>query len=170
MPEELPAELREALGDLPPSVAPNEATTETLNALVDELIALKRQSAELEALTKEVTARYDDVRKRRLPELMQALGMVSESGKGGFTHRSGAKIHLRVETYASVRKEQQDAFYTWLRLHGHEDLIRETVYNATLKAFVKELQRDGEAIPPQVDTYLETIAVLKQPKTDGDDE
>lgn len=167
MTETLPAELAALIDDTAP-VIPAE-TAATLDQLVTEFIALKANVDELKTLTKSVEAQYDDMRKRRLPDKMQELGLISPDGKGGFTHSSGAKVHLRVEVYAYCKKENEPAFFEWLREQGHGALIKETVHTQTLKAFAKECLNNGVALPAQLTVTPETQAVLKSPKLSGED-
>jgi hypothetical protein len=169
MTDQLPAELAALITD-EETIAANAAPMVTLDQLVTEFIDLKTNVEELKALTKSVEAKYDDLRKRRLPDKMQELGLISPDGKGGFTHSSGAKVHLRVEVYAYCKKENEPAFFAWLREEGHGDLIKETVHAQTLKAFAKECLKDGVALPAQLTVTPETHAVLKSPKATGEDE
>lgn len=168
MTEQLPAELAALITDEAPSISPETAAT--LDELVSEYIDLKANLEELKTLTKSVEAKYDDIRKRQLPDKMQELGLIAPDGKGGFTHSSGAKIYLKTEVYAYCKKENEPQFFEWLRAQGHGDLIKETVHNQTLKAFAKECIKDGVALPPQLTVTPETIAVLKSPKQSGDPE
>lgn len=156
----LPPEIMAALdaNEAPPSEESG------LEAIVSEMIESKRLVDELEATLKGAKAQLDDIRKRRLPEKMQELGMVGPSGRGGFTHSSGAKVHLRVEVWANIRKEVAEETYAWLKDNGHGDIIKETVNAQTLRAFAKERIEDGEPLPPGITTTMETVAVLVRPK------
>jgi len=168
MPEQLPAELADLIAEDAAAPAPevDTATQATLDSLVSEMLDLKSNAEELDALLKSVRAKYDEIRQRRLPDLMQQLGMVSPDGKGSFTHgSSGAKVHLRLEVYAHVRKEAEEEFFTWLKENGHGGLIRETVNAQTLKAWAKDRVRDGDPLPPQVTVSPMTVAILTAPKT-----
>jgi len=171
MSDQLPAELADLIAadtlDAPTPV--DTATKATLEGLVSEMLDLKSNVDELEALLKTTKEQYDGLRKRRLPDLMQELGLVGPDGKGGFTHSSGASIYLKVDVYAYCKKEYEPAFFAWLRANGHGDIIRETVHPSTLKAFAKERVQDGEPLPPQLTVTPETTAVLKQPKQTGDE-
>jgi len=170
--QQLPAELAALVAaeqDAEPEVAP--ATKETLNALVSELIEKRHTIEELKAVLKTEESAYDEIRKRRLPDLMQELGLVRPDGRGGFTHESGAKIHLRVEVYAYCKAENQAAMHEWLRENGYGDLIKETVHAQTLKAFAKECLTDGAPLPPQLTVTPETVAVAILPRANkGDSE
>ncbi len=166
MNEQLPEELAAlmAADAAVPAKELDTATAATLDHLVSEMLDLKANAEELDALLKSVRAKYDEIRQRRLPDLMQQLGMVSPDGKGAFTHASGARVHLRLEVYAHYRKENEDEFFTWLRENGHGGLIRETVNSQTLKAWAKDRVRDGDPLPPEVTVSPMTVAILTSPK------
>lgn len=176
---ELPPELRaaiEAEQAAEDSLAANEgpsATGNDLAELVEEMRVVKANVDGLEEMLKGAKGKLDELRKRRIPEKMHELGLIRPDGRGSFTHASGARVHLRVETYASVRRTDdagqatdlhERALWQWLRESGHGDIIRETVNPMTLKAFCKERLEDGEPLPPGVNVYQETVAVLTQPK------
>lgn len=162
MGEGLPQELRDALAeDGGDEGAALDA--QDLEGIVSEMIAARDTVDQFKAALKEAQAAYDDIRKRKLPEKMQALGLVGPDGRGRFTHSSGASVHLRVEIWAYIKKEAQDETYAWLKDNGHGGIVQETVNPQTLRAFVRERLEDGEPLPPGVTTSMETIAVVKRP-------
>lgn len=166
MTAELPAELAAlvAADAAEPAKELDTVTAATLDNLVSEMLDLKSNAEELDALLKSVRTKYDEIRQRRLPDLMQQLGMVSGDGKGSFTHASGAKVHLRLEVYAHYRKENEAEFFEWLRTNGHSGIIRETVNAQTLKAWAKDRVADGEPLPAQLTVTPMTVAVMTAPK------
>lgn len=143
-----------------PPVVDAAVTAATLVPLVDAMLHLKEMLETVEEDKRQLNLRYDDIRKRLLPEAMQAAGLVGPDGKGAFTHASGAKVHLRAEIYANVAKANEQAFFTWLRENGHGGLIKETVPAQTVKAFARELLEEGQPLPPVLATHLETVAVV----------
>ncbi len=161
MTNELPADIAAALEQ---EAALDGGSASDLEGIVTEMIALREVKDGLEEALKGATAAYDDVRKRKLPEKMQELGLIGPTGKGGFTHSSGSKVHLRVEVWAYIKKEAQEETYTWLKENGHGGILKETVHPQTLRAFAKELLEDGAPMPPGITTTMETIAVLVKPK------
>lgn len=161
LPEDLAALMEE---DAAIVTEPDAATRETLDRLVSEMIDYKNNLDELEALKKAVNAKYDDIRMRRLPELMRSMDMITAAGKGGFTHSSGASISLRRELYVYYKKEYQQDVFQWMRDNGHAGLITEVIQASTLKAWVKEQDQDGNAIPPQITVTPHTVAIMKRPK------
>ncbi len=165
MTDQLPAELAVLVAaDAAPPAEIDTTTKATLDRLVSEMLDHKSNLEELETLVKDVRTKYDEIRQRRLPDLMQELGMVRPDGKGGFTHSSGAKIHLRLEVYAHYRKENEVDVFDWLKENGHGGLIRETLNAQTLKKWVKDRVQDGEPLPPQITVTPMTVAILSTPK------
>jgi hypothetical protein len=139
-------------------------TQNRLEGLVDRLIESKERVEALDASLTAERATYDDIRKKQLPVLMQELGMIRPDGRGGFTHSSGARVHLRVEIWAHIKKDVQPETFAQLRAAGHGDIIKETINAQTLRALVKDWLDDGTPIPPGVTHTMETVAVLVKPK------
>src|SRR6266576_3582262 len=126
--------------------------------LVFELLDVRTNVNELERVLKVYKERQDRLRKILIPDKMRELGMVA-GDRGNFTHTSGARVHLRVDTYVSVRRTDdlgqptgafEEQLHAWLREQGHADLIKEVVNPQTLKAFVRERQDDELPAPPGV--------------------
>jgi len=139
-----------------------------LSQLVEEQIGLKAQIDTLEDDLRSLKQRYDDVRMRRLPDLMNALELVGPDGKASFTHASGSRIYLTHKVRASVLAENQPDFFKWLREHGHGGIIKETIHAQTLGSFAKELLENGRPLPPNLTAHMETVAVVTQPKKGPD--
>jgi len=143
----------------PPAADP-AVTAATLLPLVDELLHLKDMLETVEEDKRQLNQRYDDIRKRLLPEAMAAAGLVGPDGKGSFSHASGAKIHLRAEVHAAVAKASEQAFFAWLRANNEGGLIKETVPAQTIKKWAKDRLEEGQPLPPMVAAHLETTAVI----------
>lgn len=139
-------------------------TTGELSQLVEEQVGLKTQIDQLEDDLRSLKQRYDDLRMRRLPDLMNALDLVGPDGKASFTHASGARVHLTHRVRAHVPAELQPDFFAWLRANGHGGLIKETVHAQTLGSFAKELLENGRPLPPNLAAHMETVAVVTNSK------
>jgi len=165
MTTQIPAEVAAALDANEEAVqVPSEATAGRLEALVDQMIETQERVEALDESLKGARAAYDDIRKKQLPVLMQELGMIRPNGRGSFTHSSGAGVHLRVEIWAHIKKEQQPETFAWFKENGFGALVKETVNAQTLRAQVKDWLNDGTPIPPGVTHTMETVAVLVRPK------
>ena len=127
--------------------------------LATEMQDCKEAADNLEAQAKEQKARYDELRKQIIPELMKRLGLVKDNGKGSFTFHGG-KIHLETKVHAHCNQENQPVFKRWLRENGGEDLIKEVVNAQTLSAFVRERRGEDLPDPPGVTVFEETVAKL----------
>lgn len=56
--------------------------------------------------------------------------------------------------YASATQEVWPQILVWLKMHGHESAVKETVHPSTLSQIVGELLRDGTPLPDGVTYYL----------------
>lgn len=163
-PTDLPQELLDAAGAFEEPVEVADSTQKKLSAYVNEMIYLKRQIDAVESDLTDLKQRYDDIRKRQLPDLMQTEGLIGPDGKGRFTHDSGARVHLTHKVRASYLKSGEEDFFRYLRLNGHGALIKETIHAQTLASFAKELMENGEPLPPELSAHVETSAVITLPK------
>ncbi len=171
--DQLPPDIAAALDETLERNEVGAADAATLESLVTRMMDLQDRKEALEQLLKGVNGELDDVRKRRLPEKMQELGLVDTTGHGSFTHSSGAGVSLRVQVWASIAKTDEagnptdayiDGVYRWLEENGHGDLIKRSVHPQTFSAFVKERIEDGEPLPSGIKTSMETMAVVRRPK------
>lgn len=139
--------------------APTESTDVAVNTLVDEMIALKVELEGLEDLKKQRQERYDELRKRLVPDKLASLGLK------GLKLSDGGSISLRSDVYPNLDKARELEFFDWLRATGNGALIKETVNHQTLKAFVKERIEGGEAVPDTVRVHTEMTAVYTRPRS-----
>lgn len=112
--------------------------------LLELATAQKAAKEEIEALGKEKTTwqkRFDHLRMVLIPEKMEEEGInkVDFDGIG--------RVTTEANLYASIIKDKKEEAYDWLRDNGHGDLINGTVNASSLKAFLKECMRNGEAFP-----------------------
>lgn len=126
--------------------------------LADEMKTLKHRLEELEEIRKPLQARYDEIRKKLLPDAMTAAGV------SNFKLASGGLIYISAKLSASVKEDDRKAFFNWLRDNGHAGLITPQVHPSTLTAFVKEQREAGNNLSPLISVYEEPMAVLKGAK------
>lgn len=158
--QEVLDQLQQSMLDTPlTSTAPD-----SLVQLIDEALELQGVIEGIKESLKAANERFDMLRKTLIPEAMRVAGMVDAAGHGKVSHRSGAKVHLRSELHAYVLAADKPRLMDWLRANGQQDLIKEDVHHSTLKAFCKERQEDGGALPPMVKVSPETVAVITLPK------
>ena len=142
----------------------NQMGTQQLVDYGQELEQLTQVVDNLEAELKELKTRRDLLAKELIPDMMKRLGLASETGKGSFTLSSGAKVSLRNDMFAGCKKEDEDSLFQWLRDNGLGDIIKPVVNHQTLKATCREQLENGRAVPPMVNVYHETKAVLTRAK------
>ena len=128
----------------------------TISEAATELLRLKNLLADQEAAAKETKEKVDHLSKVTIPEILEAMGAESAKVPGVGT------VFLQNKVFAYVRAEDRDRFHDWLRENGHDDLIKETVYPATLTAFAKEQLEQGTALPEFVQASFATQAALRK--------
>jgi len=112
-----------------------------LNDLIVAMHAIQKQKEAIEAQLKVINAEFDFLRITKIPTKMEDEGVdrISITGVG--------RVSLTADMHVSIKSEQKEAFYDWLRDNGRADLISETVNASTLKAAVKGMYKAGEEIP-----------------------
>lgn len=118
--------------------------------LVEKMVELKEQLDAIETHQKEVQREYDTLRKRILPQVMADQGWTSVKTSFG-------TLSMRTKTYASVPKDQREAFWTWCIANGFAVLAVEA--SAVLGIYNALVER-GESVPDCIRTYHEEVAVL----------
>ena len=110
----------------------------------------------MEEQLKVLKEKYDDIRKRQLPDMMAKAGLRS------IKLTEGGQIYVQTKVQAGVLAADRDAFHNWLRDNGHASLIVPTVHPSTLTAWAKEQKAANAPIPPQVRVYEEPLAVFRK--------
>lgn len=118
---------------------------------------LKSVKDDLEKQLKAVNAEITELSTQVIPDLMEQLEVPKITIDGIGT------LFKRPEVYAYVLAERREDFHTWLREHGHGDLVKETVHPATLKAFAKEQLSEGNPLPEELikATLIQTAQIRK---------
>jgi len=116
----------------------------SLPELIEKMHEQQTAKAALEDSLKKINAHLDFLRITKIPTVMEDEGIdrISISGIG--------RVTLTADMHVSIKAEQKEAFYEWLRDNGRTDLISETVNPSTLKAAVKKMVRDGEETPHEL--------------------
>ena len=83
------------------------------------------------------------------------------AGISNFKLASGGSVYISAKSSASVREEDRQRFYNWLRDNGHGGLITPNVHPSTLNAWVKEQKEAGREISELVRVWEEPMAILK---------
>lgn len=111
-----------------------------LRFLCEQMKSLEEQKEELEVTLSEVNKQLDILRKGKIPETMEALGLRNATFTGL------GRVQLAEDIYASTREGQKEAAMTWLRDLGYEDMIQETYNASSIKALFRRMLKEGQPI------------------------
>lgn len=116
----------------------------TLVELVREMRNVQSAKESAEDVVKALNKKFDFLRITKIPQVMEDEGIqrLSVDGVG--------RVSLTADMHVSVKEGQKEAFYSWLRDNGREDLIQPTVNSSTLKATVKNMVKQGEVFPDEL--------------------
>ena len=116
----------------------------SLVELVHEMSDIRKKKDSLEDALKEINEEFDFLRITKIPTVMRDDGVdrLSVSGVG--------RVSITADLHVSIKADQKEAFYDWLRDNGRGDLISETVNASTLKAAVKRMFQSGEIVPEEL--------------------
>lgn len=105
---------------------------------------LQVRKDELETELTEVNKHLDEIRTKKIPELMESMELrnVTIEGIG--------RVQLAADLYASTREGQKEAAMLWLRDCGYDNMITETYNASSLKALFRRLLVDGADIPEDI--------------------
>ncbi|GFP34055.1 hypothetical protein HKBW3S42_02395, partial [Candidatus Hakubella thermalkaliphila] len=136
--------INQKFADSARDVGEREQTTQPdcLFSLADQLKKLRQEKKELEDSVKTLNKEMEEVDQ----SLVQA--MVREELQN-FT-RDGQQFYLQTKTYASVMAERRLELAKWLKTHGYEDLVQETVNPSTLAIFIREQLRKRDELPAEL--------------------
>ena len=93
----------------------------TLADLAEKLRVAQQGIAKLEAELKAAQAVEVELRDKAIPDLMDELGMAE------FETRSGFKIKIVENVFASISKDRKTRAHAWLDENGHGGMIRRKV-------------------------------------------
>ena len=117
---------------------------ETLRELCAEMVTQESEKTRLEDELKAVNIRLDILRKNKIPEMMEQIGVRTATFSGI------GRVQLAPDLYASTKEGQKDAAMTWLRDLGYEDMITETYNASSLKALFRRMIVDAQPIPDEI--------------------
>ena len=95
---------------------------------------------------------------KAIPKLMEDI-----SGTG-LNIAGVGYLELGIEVYPSIKKEDEDQWFAWLRKQGLGGIIKETIHHKTLQATVSEQLDKGTKFPDYVNVALIPTAELKAEK------
>lgn len=109
--------------------------------LIQAMATLQNRKEAAEEQLKIINKEYDFLRITKVPSAME------DGGVDRITVAGIGRVSLTADMHVSVKAEQKEKFYDWLRDNGRGDLLQENVNPSTLKAAVKNMLRNGEELP-----------------------
>jgi len=90
--------------------------------------ALAKRAKELEKEIDELDASLKERKEQQRKLLEDAIpGMLAELGMSSFKMADGSQIDIKPFYSASIKEENRAQAYEWLRKHGFDDIIKNTV-------------------------------------------
>lgn len=118
--------------------------TPTWREVALELRRLKEIADEAKLARTEAYAEYDNYRTVTVPDLMNEAEVSSINIKGI------GRLGITEDAYASIKAGMKEDAYKWvIETEGDESLIQATINSSTLKAWLKEIMRQGEVEIPE---------------------
>lgn len=117
---------------------------EELRGLCVRMRELEASKDGLEEMLKTVNRSLDELRLKKIPELMETLELRNATFAGV------GRVQLASDLYASTREGQKEAAMQWLRDCGYEGMITETYNASSLKALFRRQMADGVAPPEDI--------------------
>lgn len=102
-----------------------------LEGIASEFLACEARIETLKEQLKEAEVHYNDIRLKRLPELMDEIGSTD------FTTQSGIRLSMHEEIRAGIKEDLKEDAHSWLEENGHGNLIK--------REFKIEFGRDDES-------------------------
>jgi|TARA_R100000789_G_scaffold1692_2_gene5114 hypothetical protein len=130
----------DAINDLIPQFQ-DQYSNHNLPALAKEMVRLKAELDEATAVKTALQKEFDYLRIRLVPDKMIDFGTTSMNIKGI------GRLTISGDMWAGVQKGMTLKMHSWLREHGAEDLIKDSVNPSTMKAFIKEQHAAGVNLP-----------------------
>ncbi len=109
--------------------------------LAQKLKDMKSELDDLSAQKSELQKQYDFLSISVLPDRMD------EEGIETLKIKNVGRLQASSDIRCNVPAKNKGAVQEWLREHGHGSMISETVNASTLKAFVKEMMKEGKEWP-----------------------
>ncbi len=124
--------------------APINPTMDSLRNMCVEMRRLQNRLNDLKVEAAEVRGPFDDLRLKKIPEMMQSLEVTTTTFAGL------GRVQLAGDLYASTRKGMKDQAMQWLRDCGHGSLIKEGYNASSVKAIFRGYLKEGAEIPDDI--------------------
>ena len=114
-----------------------------LKELIEAQVEAQEEYMELKRQAAEAYEKVEFLRKTVLPDRLNEMGITTATFPGV------GRVSMRTDAYVTTKKGMKYDLMDWLRKHGAESLITDTVNASTLKAFIKEQAQEGNEIPDE---------------------
>lgn len=119
----------------------------TVSELAEYQNVLRSKLDSFDRAKKELQKVYDIVRNSIL------AGKMEEEGIKTITVENVGRVCVTSDVYASIKVENKERAYQFLRDTGNGDIIKDTINSSSLKSVVKSMLREGIEIPENTITY-----------------
>lgn len=92
-----------------------------LVALAEEMVKLEYAIADIDDQRKALAGLYRAIEESDLPEAMEAAGVAD------FTMKDGRKVTTKTRTHTHISEDHQEGAFEWLRVNGHDDIIKRMI-------------------------------------------
>lgn len=110
----------------------------------EEMKQVQDKKDALEEQLKLVSADFDRLRLREIPELMEQLGVRNATFEGL------GRVQLAEDLHASTREGMKEKAIEWLRDLGYDGMITETYNASSLKALLRRNIAEGIPNPEEI--------------------
>lgn len=131
-------------------------SSDTLATMIRRFRELRDDKDDLKVLVTGNNKALKELAEQILPEYME------ENDIDKITIEGAGTVFIKQELYASVLADDREKLYEWLRDNGHEDLIKDWVFPATLTAFCKDQLEYGKPVPEMVKATKIPTAILRR--------
>ena len=115
-----------------------------LREMAARMKSLQTKKEELEADLAKVNIELDEIRVRKIPTMMESLGLKNVTFEGL------GRVQLAADLYLSTKEGKKGEAMQWLRDQGHEGMISESYNASSMKALVRRLLVDGAEVPTEL--------------------
>ena len=125
----------------------------TPEQLVEAMFESKERVDHFDALAAPAAKEFEYLKLVKIPTVFDERNIKNLSVKG-LQSIDGVEISVRCsltsDIYASIKAENREAAYEWLRDNGRSDLIKDTVAPGSLKSSAKAALAKGEGFPDEL--------------------
>lgn len=112
--------------------------------LMNHMMDLRGRLDTVRGIASDLQKAYDFISQNVLPERME------EEEISTLTVKGVGRLQIKSDIRCSVLSANRTKLHEWLESNGHGSLISESVNPSTLKAFVKDLMKNGHDIPDDI--------------------